>query len=289
MQLGVGSALALTFKALVDETERPVSARSLCHALGVNVREQQDAQEFRAALFDYLTSELEPAQGQALEAPFRGKLRHRLNCPDVDFSKVWDEPFVDLPLEVKGSTSIKGALKRFVRQEEMEYRVNKEDKHRERAVKDCRIAHAPEVLQFQLKRFAYDMESQRMVKLGDRLSFDQELDLSPYMSDDGDSNEETLYLLHSVIIHVGDSDQGHYYSYVRTTLPTRGGWTRFDDTRVSEGVRWSQVLSDGKGGRASLDGVSRNAYLLQYVRRDAIPALLHYGDERGSLAADTTR
>ena len=39
-----------------------------------------------------------------------------------------------------------------------------------------------------------------------------------------------------------------------------------------------QVFADAVGGKVGPGGMSRNAYLLQYVRKDAVPALLHAGN-----------
>ena len=117
-------------------------------------------------------------------------------------------------------------------------------------------------------------------KLADKLSFDEELDLKPYMAE-GEEGEaaESVYKLHAVLIHLGDADHGHYYAYVRPQLGSPGGgpWLCFDDSDVAE-VPARQVFNDAFGGRVGAGGMSRNAYLLQYVRRDAVPSLLHAGD-----------
>jgi len=175
-----------------------------------------------------------------------------------------------------------------------------------------------EVLHLQLKRFAYRPSAggqYGLVKLGDKLAFDQELDLKPYLAQQDEDDEErdlggggggwaggpqsssparrasSRYVLHAVLIHTGSASYGHYYAYVRPNLgqgsapaggKDGGGWVRCDDTRV-EAVPWKQVREEGGGfGSASRDmqqaGLSTNAYLLQYVREDCLPAILHHGE-----------
>ena len=51
--------------------------------------------------------------------------------------------------------------------------------------------------------------------------------------------------------------------------------------------RRQQVFADAVGGKVGPGGMSRNAYLLQYVRKDAVPSLLHAGD--AGLPLDPSR
>lgn len=138
------------------------------------------------------------------------------------------------------------------------------------------------VLHIQLKRFAYGARG--MVKLHDRLRFGEELDLAPFASPEvsengGNSDGSAKYRLHAVLIHTGGANDGHYYAYVRPALAAGGrSWVRLDDT-VATPISRKAVLAEGGGtGRAGLGGVSTGAYLLQYVREDAIPALLHHAE-----------
>ena len=89
-----------------------------------------------------------------------------------------------------------------------------------------------------------------VTQLADKLNFDEDLDLKPYMLEptaDGQGQSdgeregevpavESMYKLHAVLIHVGDADYGHYYAYVRPQLgsPRGGPWLCFDDSNVFE-------------------------------------------------------
>ena len=51
-------------------------------------------------------------------------------------------------------------------------------------------------------------------------------------------------------------------------------WFRFDDARITKATRL-EVEQHGYGGQRG-SSMSTTAYLLQYVRKDAIPALLFH-------------
>ena len=160
-----------------------------------------------------------------------------------------------------------------------------------------------QVLHLQLKRFTYDPSTNSMRKINDKLSFDEEIDLSPYLAPPSNNKEkspsssscagapvaEAKYRLHAVLMHAGAYGYGHYFSYVRphqtddvinhSSGSSGGGWYRLDDERVSSATL-SEALKDGAGsGRGAT-----SAYLLQYVRVDATPALLHTATSSAAAA-----
>ena len=68
---------------------------------------QEDSQEFKGILFEALFGDdvqslSEPAR-DALKAPFEGQLINQIECPDVEFTKSWTEPFLELALDVRGA------------------------------------------------------------------------------------------------------------------------------------------------------------------------------------------
>lgn len=147
-----------------------------------------------------------------------------------------------------------------------------------------------QVLHLQLKRFRYDPATHTMLKVNDKLTFREDLDLRPYLAPSpagspsssgepgragahrGGGGVEARYRLHAVLMHAGAYGYGHYFTYVRPHQPDRGGggWFRCDDERVAS-VAAAEALRDGAGGGRG----ATSAYLLQYVRIDAAPALLH--------------
>lgn len=159
------------------------------------------------------------------------------------------------------------------------------------AVKGLRFLRFPPVLQLHLKRYEYDMEQDRMAKVGDRLEFPKVLDVTPYSSSSSSSKKSSRkgkgqeegdeYLLHAVVIHVGDGEGGHYYAYIDPHCS--GDWHRFDDgivTRVSEKI----VMQDGFGGSKGFlflpfmgKKASTCAYMLQYVQKSKLEEVLRGG------------
>lgn len=49
-------------------------------------------------------------------------------------------------------------------------------------------------------------------------------------------NPECLYKLRGVLVHSGEANGGHYYSFIRGQPDEKRqeGWFKFDDTDVSE-------------------------------------------------------
>lgn len=159
------------------------------------------------------------------------------------------------------------------------------------------IAHGlPPILQFHLKRFTYEWQTDSMTKVNSRLAFPSVLDLSSICtSTDDEEGVYTTYDLQSVVIHVGKYGMGHYYSYVRPDINS-DIWYRFND-HVVEKVSEQEVLEDAYGGESGAKlspkqgggipilsrlwrrlssggaeshgygGPTSNAYVVQYVRR----------------------
>ena len=291
---GVADELALTFQGLRGRDSSgsaeggrsgtaPARTSRLCQALGIDVRVQEDAQEFKGLLFMGLEDSMatmattEGGSGfAALEAPFRGALQNRIACEEVGFTKTWREPFAELAVDVGHSATLEEALAAYFQDEVLdgENKYRTKEHGLQRAVKGARVLEAPEVLHVQLKRFAYGPRG--LTKLGDRLRFGEGLDLTPFTA--GGEARGAKYKLHAVMMHSGGAEAGHYYAYVRPYLAGRdeARWVKCDDVRVAE-VGRRTVLTEGagvEGGRLSRG--STTAYLLQYVREDAIPKLLHH-------------
>lgn len=122
------------------------------------------------------------------------------------------------------------------------------------------IKKLPTVLAIQLKRFDYDWERECAIKFNDYFEFPRELDMEPYTVAgvtrlEADSvnplthliqqNEQcesviagsTKYRLVGVLVHSGQANGGHYYSYIiqrNGKDNERGRWFKFDDGEVTE-------------------------------------------------------
>jgi ubiquitin carboxyl-terminal hydrolase 7 len=163
----------------------------------------------------------------------------------------------------------------------------------------------PPILQCHLKRFNYDWQTDTMTKLNNRFSFPDILDLSS-LCKHFDREDEVVYDLQSVVVHMGEYGVGHYYAYVRPDIHSNT-WYRFNDDIVEE-VSYQEVIDDTFGGKSSSDmksakqqggffrrlqqyfqggggaspygwgGRTSNAYVVQYARRCDLPMLYPEGE-----------
>jgi ubiquitin carboxyl-terminal hydrolase 9/24 len=107
----------------------------------------------------------------------------------------------------------------------------------------------PQTLVIQLKRFNYDWETNRAVKFDDYFKFPWSIDMTPYTTDGIQAREENSspvrpllrrnqYELVGVVVHSGQANAGHYYSYIRDRRPPQQSkqnhnrWFKFNDTTV---------------------------------------------------------
>ena len=103
-----------------------------------------------------------------------------------------------------------------------------------------------------LKRFEFDLEQMRKVKVNDYVHFPEELNMKPYtkegLQSDEDMADETEkpagyyeYKLKGVLIHSGTSESGHYYSIAKDRGKEKSAqdgaqessWSMFNDSSVT--------------------------------------------------------
>ena len=82
-------------------------------------------------------------------------------------------------------------------------------------------------------RFQYDPITDCSVKFNDKCEFPELLDLSSYISKEGEeaNPEDAKYVLHAVLVHSGDNHGGHYVVFINPKCD--GKWCKFDDDVVS--------------------------------------------------------
>ncbi|NXP70087.1 UBP42 hydrolase, partial [Ramphastos sulfuratus] len=177
---------------------------------------------------------------------FEGLLRSRLTCLSCKAVSDSYEAFLDVPLDIKGASSVRAALQGFVQPEQLDgancIRCRRCDTVAA-ASKAFTIQEAPAVLTLSLKRFSMTGR-----KLGKAVQFALNLDLRPYMSQA--EGEPCLYSLYAVLVHRGDScASGHYFCYIKAS---NGLWYQMDDDSVTP-CSISTMLQ-------------QQAYLLFYIR-----------------------
>ncbi len=94
------------------------------------------------------------------------------------------------------------------------------------AVKQTKFKSLPNVLIFHLKRFDFNMQTMQRSKIHDFFEFPLSLDMSPYLSEPAASQ----YELSGILVHMGTSDSGHYYSYIRDRHTHQ--WFQFNDSHI---------------------------------------------------------
>jgi hypothetical protein len=121
-----------------------------------------------------------------------------------------------------------------------------------RGFKEEHIYKAPPILIVNLKRFIYSPTTHRRNKIDTFIDFPLEgLDLSEFVMS-WKEGEKPIYDLYAVSNHFGGLGGGHYTAYAKDD---DGKWCNFDDSRVTEDVNESDI-------------VSAAAYCLYYKRRD---------------------
>ena len=147
-----------------------------------------------------------------------------------------------LNLTVK-SNNLQESLDQFVKGELLDgdnaYFCEKCQAKRNTIKRMC-IRKLPQTLVLQLKRFHFDWETNRAVKFDDFFEFPWTLDMSPYTTE-GIQRRESVsssskakfggtqinvssqqYELVGVVVHSGQANAGHYYSYIKDRKTVNG-------------------------------------------------------------------
>lgn len=318
-----GSNLSYALQKLFYElqfSQTVVKTKRLTESFGWDTTDaftQHDVQELKLILCDELAEKMKqiaPDTPNSLSTLFQGKILNYIECVNVEYKSTLEESFSDLSLNVKGCRNIYDSFEKYVEVEMMQgdnkYRADGFEELQD-AQKGVKFMQLPPVLQLHLKRFAYNTTHYAMVKINDRYEFQPEIDLSRFVEN---SDGSDIYVLHSVLVHIGDVNGGHYHAFIRPHVDISGNekkkasqWFKFDDENVAHASEESAVQENfGVGGGDkdippgrrgmdnSLNGVNgqtpptpfqtrnrnyqarrfSNAYMLQYLRKGDIQRLL---------------
>lgn len=190
---------------------------------------------------------------------FEGTLTSETRCLTCETVSPRDEPFLDLSIDIEQNSSVTACLRQFSASEMLCQR-NKffcdSCCGLQEAEKRMKIKRLPNVLALHLKRFKYQEELQKYVKLSYRVAFPFELRLFNTVDDAADMDR--LYELWAIVVHIGGGPlHGHYI----TIIKSQGSWQVFDDESV-ETIRESDIPKYfGEGG-------SGTGYVLFYQATD---------------------
>ena len=254
---------------------------------------QHDVQEFSRVLLDDLEVKMKrtPVEG-ALEDLFVGKMHNVIKCLNVDYQSVREESFYDLQMAVKGMQTLEESFREYIKPEMMEgnNKYHAEQHGLQDAKRFVAFKRFPPVLHCHLVRYTFDPETGDIAKFNGRLAFPTRLGLGQFLSEELPETEKNSknndYLLHSVLVHSGDSHGGHYFVFVKDFK--RNKWFKFDDTRVTP-VSEKEAVDDNFGGELGEEKYSQqlprkpgpallrrftNAYMLVYIKESELETIM---------------
>jgi len=265
--------LQLLFANLLLSERKDYDTSELCSSIkgydGNPIRpgEQQDVVEFFNLFGDRLETCLKSFdQRFLLQDVFGGKLSHIVTCQECKHSSERSEDCLSLSLDVKGKSNVLESLKLYIQGEALDgdnqYYCEKCQAKRD-SLKMCCVSSLPNNLILHLKRFEFDLELMRKIKVNDRFEYPLELNMKPFtkeaqdsifnsakgitkLQEDGDTNIDKKqirpdsyyqYYLRGILVHSGTADSGHYYSLAKEggnfNEPSLQPWFCFNDSSVT--------------------------------------------------------
>lgn len=154
--------------------------------------QQHDIQELCRVMFDALEQKFKNTkQADLINLLYEGKMIDYVKCLECETEKSREDTFLDIPLPVRpfGSTvayeSVEEALKAFVQPETLDgnnqYFCEKCDKKCD-AHKGLKFKKFPYILTLHLKRFDFDYQTLHRIKLNDKVTFPQQLNLNGFVT-----------------------------------------------------------------------------------------------------------
>ncbi|KAJ3445331.1 ubiquitin carboxyl-terminal hydrolase faf-x-related [Anaeramoeba flamelloides] len=154
----------------------------------INVREQQDANEFLNVLFEKIEKGLKKDQirQNLLNDIFGGCLIHQVICQEKKHISEREEPFFTISLEVKNKHYLRDSLELFIQGDKLtgenQYYCEQCRKKVD-ALKRCCFKDLPNYLILHLKRFEFDFQTMKNIKLNSYFEFPLNINMEKYTLD----------------------------------------------------------------------------------------------------------
>lgn len=194
------------FLQLQTSNKRSVETTDLTRSFGWDsseVWQQHDVQELCRVMFDALEQQWKnTVQANLINQLYQGKLKDYVKCLECGYESARVDAYLDIPLVIRpfGSTeaygSVREAMTAFVQPEILDgsnqYFCEKCNK-KCNAHKGLKFVTFPYLLTLQLKRFDFDYSTMHRIKLNDKVTFMEVLNLNPFITcetKDGEDLEE---------------------------------------------------------------------------------------------------
>ena len=154
--------------------------------------QQHDVQEFCRVLFDAIEKSVKDTkQSKIIQELYEGRYVDYVKCLKCGNESTREDKFLDLSLTIKSAfekiynDSVEKALHNFVRPEYLldgnQYFCER-CKSKENAIKGLKFKELPYVLVLQLKRFDFDYRTNHRIKINDKVSFQEIMNLNPLIN-----------------------------------------------------------------------------------------------------------
>ena len=212
----------------------------------IDVAVQMDVDEFYNLLFEQWEDQILSKEAKKeFRSIYGGSSVTQVKSLDCDHISERVEDYLTVSCEIKGKHTLQDSLNAFIAGDSMEgdnkYKCEACGNRYVNAVKRSCLKDIPDNLTFHLKRFDFDLVSMQRQKLYDYFAFPSEIDMAPYKYETVTQNMEAapsdIFELVGVLVHTGNAEVGHYYSYIRdssSSIEKGAPWYEFNDTDVSD-------------------------------------------------------
>uniref|UniRef100_A0A671XKJ1 Ubiquitin carboxyl-terminal hydrolase 47 n=1 Tax=Sparus aurata TaxID=8175 RepID=A0A671XKJ1_SPAAU len=192
------------FVLLQTSKKRAIETTDVTRSFGWDSSEawqQHDVQELCRVMFDALEQKWKQTeQADLINQLYQGKLKDYVRCLECGYESWRIDTYLDIPLVIRpfGASQVYGsveeALQAFIQPETLD---GPNQYFCERCKKKCdarkglRFLHFPYLLTLQLKRFDFDYTTMHRIKLNDRMTFPEELDMSPFIDVEDEKSPQT--------------------------------------------------------------------------------------------------
>uniref|UniRef100_A0A8C7E360 Ubiquitin carboxyl-terminal hydrolase 47 n=1 Tax=Naja naja TaxID=35670 RepID=A0A8C7E360_NAJNA len=192
------------FVLLQTSKKRAIETTDVTRSFGWDSSEawqQHDVQELCRVMFDALEQKWKQTeQADLINQLYQGKLKDYVRCLECGYESWRIDTYLDIPLVIRpyganqAFASVEEALHAFIQPEILD---GANQYFCERCKKKCdarkglRFLHFPYLLTLQLKRFDFDYTTMHRIKLNDRMTFPEELDMGSFIDIEDEKSPQT--------------------------------------------------------------------------------------------------